>query len=71
MQRQARQGAELPDPLARLSYRRTGAGCSSTLTLERAVGGSASLWLHPGPLESQNWGCGLGHQEPGGTGLSC
>lgn len=43
MQRQAGQGAELPDPLTRLSCRRTGAGCSSTLTLERAVGGSVPV----------------------------
>lgn len=57
---------ELPDPLSR-----TGAGCGSALTLERAVGDSASPWLHPGPLENHNCGCGLGNEEPGGSGLSC
>ncbi|KAI1232206.1 Disabled 2-interacting protein, partial [Lamprotornis superbus] len=31
----------------------TGAGCSSALTLERAVGGSASPWLHPEPLRAR------------------
>lgn len=51
---------ELPDPLTRLFSCRTDIGCSSALNLDKAVGGSASTWLHAGSLKSQNWGCGFG-----------